>query len=73
MQRGRMRLEWGQTSAILAMLANGNRNAKKRPEPFLPDDFNPMAEKRKAPAVLEDSKLGFSMMRKVFCGKKRRD
>lgn len=27
------------------MIANANRDAKKRPRPFAPDDFNPMARK----------------------------
>jgi hypothetical protein len=74
MQRGRMEMEWGQTAALLAMTANANRDPKKRPQPFMPDDFNPMAaRKKKAVSIIEDSPLGFSMMRRAFCQPKRRD
>jgi hypothetical protein len=69
-----MEMEWGQTAALLAMTANANRDEKKRPRPFMPEDFNPMLRKTKsAGPILEDSPLGFSMMRKAFCSPKRRD
>ena len=37
---------WAQTSAILAMLANANRDPKKT-KPFSPSDFNPWTAKAK--------------------------
>lgn len=38
---------WSRTAHIVAMIANVNRNAKRRPSPFEPDDFNPFAASRK--------------------------
>ena len=44
--RGRQKSEWAQTSTILAVLANANRDPKRRPYPWDADDFNPFAESR---------------------------
>jgi cytochrome P450 len=41
MAEGRARLEWGQTSQVLCMLYNANRDPKK--PAASPDDFNPHA------------------------------
>jgi hypothetical protein len=46
MARGRQKSEWAQTSTVLCLLANANRDKKRRPYPFEPDDFNPFAEYR---------------------------
>ena len=43
MAEGVSRLQWAQTSAIIAAIANVNRNTKKKPSPFSPDDFDPWA------------------------------
>ena len=39
----RQRADWARTSAQLALLANVNRDPKKQPKPFSPEDFNPYA------------------------------
>ena len=41
MRIGRERFDWGLMSSLLAMTAEVNRDRKKRPQPFTPDDFNP--------------------------------
>lgn len=41
MATGRRRLEWRQTSYLLTISANANRDKKKSPRPFHPDDFIP--------------------------------
>ena len=46
MAEGVQRVQWAQTSAVLAMLANAHRDPKRKPTPFKPDDFNPWAERR---------------------------
>lgn len=48
MSRGRLEAEWAQTSNILCLLANVNRDTKKKPTPFTPADFNPYADDRTA-------------------------
>lgn len=47
MAEAKGRLEWGQTSQVLAMLYNVNRSGKDRV--MYPDDFNPYGAKRKKP------------------------
>ena len=51
MAEGRSRQAWEHTSTLLAMLANVNRNPKKRSKPFSPAEFNPFPQRgrRKAP------------------------
>jgi len=46
MARGRLRSEWRQTASVIATLCELNRDRKKRPERFSPDDFDPFAESR---------------------------
>ena len=46
---------WQHTAWLSAMIANANRDPKKKPSPFQPDDFNPLARRdRKAGAVVVD-------------------
>lgn len=32
---------WKRTAALCSLIANCNRDAKKKPRPFTPDDFDP--------------------------------
>lgn len=68
MTRGRAKAEWSRTSAVLAMLANANRNPKKRPYPFEPDDFNPFAEYR-GPRGLPFDKETSRLLAQAMTGK----
>jgi hypothetical protein len=47
MTEGKSRGDWGIASVILAAIYNTVRDAKKRPKPFTPKDFNPYAEDTK--------------------------
>jgi len=38
---GKNEFEWSQTSSIMCLMANINRDTKKRSKPFTPDDFKP--------------------------------
>lgn len=49
MADGRMKTDWGRTSALMALLANVNRDSKKT-DPFKPSDFNPTIKKSSIPA-----------------------
>lgn len=56
MAEGVSRLAWAQTSALIAATFNVNRDKKKKPSPFSPDDFDPWAreDRRRAPRVQGD-------------------
>lgn len=47
MAEGREEREWARTSALLALVANVNRDTKKRPKPYTPDEFNPYSKKNR--------------------------
>ena len=38
--------DWNVASTIMALMAEMNRDRKKRRKPFKPDEFNPYAEQR---------------------------
>jgi hypothetical protein len=62
MADARRRDEWQHTSAVLAMLANVHRNPKKKPQPFTPAEFNPLAGERKTVA----HKTGVRTLKTIF-------
>jgi hypothetical protein len=47
MHDGRSKSAWGHTSAIMALIANVNRDPTKKSEPFRVSDFNPYVTKPK--------------------------
>ena len=47
MAEGREEREWARTSALLALVANVNRDTKKRPKPYTPDEFNPYSTRNR--------------------------
>lgn len=47
MAQGRDKPEWGRAAAIMALLANINRDQKKKPRPYESSDFDPYHEKDK--------------------------
>ena len=59
-----MRQDWATTSWVLCMIANANRNTKKRPDPYRPHEFDPTAENNK-PAI---TKVSAAEMRQAFQG-----
>jgi hypothetical protein len=62
MAEARGRDYWNHTSAVLAMIANVNRDPKKTPA-FQPADFDPY---RPPKAVRVDRKTGFARLKSVF-------
>lgn len=62
MAEAKGRDNWNHTSAVLAMIANVNRDPKKTPA-FQPADFDPYRP-RKATRV--SRKAGFAMLKAVF-------
>jgi hypothetical protein len=55
-------INWSHTSAVLAMIANVNRDPKKTPA-FQPADFDPYRPRHPARV---DRKTGFEMLKAVF-------
>lgn len=64
MAEGRGKLEWGQTSCLMALLVNIFRNPKKS-KGATPADFNPYMQKKRVNAPL-------TILRDVFCKKPER-
>ena len=53
------------------MIANANRDPHKKPSPFQPDDFNPLAQRdKKASAVVVDEHT-IGDLRALFVGEPR--
>ena len=72
MHDARQVAEWDRTGAVLAMIANVNRDPKKVPRAYKSSDFNPFAE-RKAAQHIEPDVDGFSVLKSTFVkgGKKK--
>ncbi|MCK4603005.1 MAG: hypothetical protein KAU28_11095 [Phycisphaerae bacterium] len=68
MAEAKARDEWNHTSAVLAMLANVNRDPKKG-RGFRPDDFNPYAAKRKTGIAIRADNIG--ILKQAFVGNRR--
>jgi hypothetical protein len=49
MADGRLRSAWGRTSALMAMLANVNRDPKRRRKPYAASEFNPYHAGKRRP------------------------
>jgi len=62
---------WGHTSALMALIANANRDPRKS-KTFKPDDFNPYARDRCAndQEVIEVTKQNIGLLRQAFTGRK---
>ncbi len=78
MADGRERAEWGRLSALLAMLANCNRDPKKG-RPLSPADMNPYTKidgRQRSSAIDASTPEGKAMLKEafsVFPRRKRRD
>lgn len=46
MSDSRLRSEWARTANVLCMMANINRDEKKKKTPFRPSDFMPFQDRR---------------------------
>jgi hypothetical protein len=68
MAESRSRDEWNRTACTMALLANLNRDPKKR-APYKPSDFHPLERERKAP----DGKTGIGILKAVFVDAERKE
>lgn len=67
MAEGRSRADWGRASALMALIANANRDPK-RTKAFKPADFNPFEQEKKPVVKTKD----LSILKKVFVDNQRR-
>ncbi len=70
MSDGFAKARWSHTSAIMALVANVNRDPKKG-RAFQPSDFDPTSEKREKGLVIridEDNKENIGLLREAFEG-----
>lgn len=62
---------WSHTAQICCLIANANRDPKKR-RPFEPDDFHPYSQRRSRraanPNAIEVNKENIGIMRNAFLG-----
>ena len=58
MAEARQRSEWSRTSEILAMIANTQRDPKKRPRPYAGVDFDPYRKKSDYAVPMKLSEMG---------------
>lgn len=63
MVEARVKQQWSHTSVILALIANVNRDPKRRSEPFSPDEFNPFVVKRREEPI---ARVGVDMLKRLF-------
>lgn len=66
MHDGRSKSDWGHTSAILALIANVNRDPKRKPDSFKPSDFDPHA--RRAAASMPVPKVSMKSLKSTLMG-----
>jgi len=66
MAEGWGRLQWAQTAALLAMLANCNRDPKKT-RPYKPSDFDPYYEQTGTEKIRIDGQ-NIELMKDAFNG-----
>jgi len=72
MSEGNSRAHWAHTSAVLAMIANVNRDAKKRPRAYQPSDFDPhtadKSEKQDVIRIDDENKENIGLLKQAFAG-----
>jgi hypothetical protein len=66
MTDARRKEQWSHTSALMALVANVNRNPRKRSRPYSPIDFHPLVER----IPTKQCKVGIHVLRDVFVRKR---
>lgn len=62
MRDGKEEVAWWHTAAVRSTIANSQRDPKKKPSPYTPDDFYPKPKKKRQ----ADAKVPISILKKVF-------
>lgn len=73
MANAKRRHEWDQTSSMMALTANCNRDRKVRSTPFHPREFHPMAPIGMPKQVHDrlEGKSEFRVLKKIFVDSKK--
>lgn len=71
MVEARRQEDWQHTAWLAAMIANANRDPKKKPSPFTPDDFNPLACRERSRTVRRERRSGAVTVTKENIGDMR--
>jgi len=66
MVEARRQESWQHTSWLAAMIANANRDPKRRPQPFMPDEFNPMVKHKHRAGAIEVNEETIGDLREMF-------
>lgn len=67
MAEGRGRADWARTSALLALIANANRDPRKKPSPFKAADFDPYVRRDRRDEAIEVTDM--AVLREAFSGR----
>lgn len=70
MATARRRDAWDRTAAVMALIAEVNRDRKRRPRPYTPADFHPLPGPRPARRRRADLTAGIEVL-KVFLPKEK--
>jgi len=70
MSHGRIRQEWNYTSSLLAMIANANRDHKKRSRPFEAGEFHPFEKGKRRSAGMPVKAADIGLLKELFVTKK---
>jgi hypothetical protein len=69
MADGKARHDCTIAASQMALTANCNRDPKRKPTPFCPDDFLPPTYRSRREEKIYDTKAGFAAMKRLFCKK----
>jgi hypothetical protein len=72
MAKGRQKAEWERTALLAAIGANPHRNVKKHKQPFMPNDFNPFADRRQKPKETK-IRIGVECLKGLFRKSSRKE
>ena len=70
MAEGHAKDAWQHTANLMALIANVNRDPKKK-RPFKPSDFNPTISKQSRPEAIVVTKENISLLKHAFIGDKK--
>jgi hypothetical protein len=71
MAETKQRTDWDHTASILALIANANRDPKKRHQPYQPKDFHPFSARNKDETIRMSQADAFATLKAVFVDRRK--